>query len=160
MDKKVLIFLPFADQKNFREDEHPDFVITQLSTSAMLQDLGRVYNYQVIQRKNVKEFIQKQVEEFKPDWVIAEGNSATALMELKSPNSILINPRVNADLINEVPKEVRDSSFGYFGKDFEKDYEIFCFVYRFLPLLVFLICFSCFTFIQHNFKFSDVTIIK
>ena len=129
MDKKVLILLPFADQKNFREDEHSDFVITQLSTSVMLQDLGKVYNYQDIPGKNVKEFIQKKIEELCPDWIIGEGNSATALLELKLPNSILINPKVNADLINEVPKEVRDSSFGYFGKDFEKDYEIFQSVY-------------------------------
>ena len=129
MDKKVLIFLPFADQKNFSEDEHPDFVITQLSTSAMLQDLGRVYNYQDITGKTINNFIMDKIEEYRPDWIIAEGNSATVLLELKLPNSILINPKVNADLINEVPKEVRDSSFGYFGKDFEKDYEIFQSVY-------------------------------
>ena len=129
MDKKVLIFLPFADQKNFREDEHPDFVITQLSISAILQEMGKVYNYQDIPRKNVKDFIQRIIDEFMPDWIIAEGNSATVLLELKLPDSILINPKVNADLIKEVSKEVRDSSFGYFGKDFEKDYEIFQSVY-------------------------------
>ena len=129
MDKKVFIFLPFGDQKNFRGDEHPDFVITQLSTSAMLQDLGRVYNYQDIPGKTINKFIKDKIEEYRPDWIIAEGNSATALLELKLPNSILINPKVNADKIKEVPKEVRDSSFGYFGKDFEKDYERFQSVY-------------------------------
>ena len=125
MDKKVLIFLPFADQKNFREDEHPDFMITQLSISTLVQEMGKVYNYQVIPRKNVKEFIQKKIEELSPDWIIAAGNSATALLELKLPNSILINPKVNTEFIKEVPKELKDSSFGYFGMDFEKDYEIF-----------------------------------
>ena len=129
MDKKILIFLPFADQKNFREDEHPDFVITQLSISAILQEMGRVFNYQDIPSKKVKEFIKMKIEEFMPDWVIAEGNSATVLLDLKLPNSILINPKVNAEFIKEVPKEVRDSSFGYFGMDFEKDYEIFQSVY-------------------------------
>ena len=64
-----------------------------------------------------------------PDWIIAEGNSATALLELKFPNSILINPKVNVALIKEVPKEMRENSFGYFGRDFEKDYEIFQSVY-------------------------------
>ena len=129
MDKKVFIFLPFADQKNFREDDHPDFVITQLSISAMLKEMGMVYNYQDMPIKNVKEFIRKKIDELMPDWIIAEGNSASALLEVKFPNSILINPKVNADIIKEVPKEVRDSSFGYFGKDFEKDYEIFQSVY-------------------------------
>ena len=129
MDKKVLIFLPFTDQKNFREDEHPDFVITQLSISAILQQMGKVFNYQDIPARNIKEFIKTKIGVFRPDWIIAEGNSATALLELKLPNSILINPKVNADIIKEVPKEVRDSSFGFFGKDFEKDYEIFQSVY-------------------------------
>ena len=129
MDKKVLILLPYADQKNFREDEHSDFGITQLSTSVTLQELGKVYNYQDIPVKNVKQFILKKIEEFKPDWVVAEGNTATALMELKLQNSILINPKVDADLIKEVPKEVRDSSYGYFGMDHEKDYELFQSVY-------------------------------
>ena len=129
MEKKVLIFLPFADQKNFREDGHPDFMRTQLSISAILQEMGKVFNFQDIPSRNIKEFIKTKIEEFRPDWIIAEGNSATALLELKLPNSILINPKVNADIIKEVPKEVRDSSFGYFGKDFEKDYEIFQSVY-------------------------------
>lgn len=129
MEKKTLILLPYADQKNYRKDEKSDFVITQLSTTAMLQDLGIVYNYQDLPRKNIKEFIQKKIDEFMPDWIIAEGNSATVLLELKFPNSILINPKVIAELIKNVPKEVRDSSFGYFGKDFEKDYEIFQSVY-------------------------------
>ena len=129
MEKKVLIFLPFADQKNFREDEHPDFMRTQLSISAILQEMGEVFNFQDIPGKNAKEFIQKKIEELCPDWIIAEGNSATVLLELKLPNSILINLKVNADIIKEVPKEVKDSSFGYFGNDFEKDYEIFQSVY-------------------------------
>ena len=120
MEKKVLILLPYADQKNFREDEHSDFLITQLSISDMLREMGKVYNYQDLPRKNIKEFIQKKIDEFKPDWIVAEGNSATVLLELKLPNSILINPKIKTDLINEVPKEVRDSSFGYFGMDFEK----------------------------------------
>ena len=125
MDKKVLIFLPFADQKNFREDEHPDFVITQLSTSAVMDDMGKVYNYQTIPRKNVKEFIRKKVDEFGPDWIIAEGNSATAILELKLPNSILINPKVTAESLLNVSEKVRENSFGYFGMDHEKDYELF-----------------------------------
>ena len=129
MDKKVLIFLPFADQKNFREDEHPDFVITQLSTSAVMDDMGKVYNYQTIPRKNVKEFIRKKVEEFGPDWIIAEGNSATALLELALPNSILINPNVKTEALLNVSEEVKESSFGYFDMNHEKDYELFQSVY-------------------------------
>ena len=125
MDKKVMIFLPFADQKNYREDEKSDFVITQLSTSAMSQDLGIVDNYQDIPGKTINHFMKEKIEEHRPEWIIAEGNSAIALLELKLPNSILINPKVIADNIKEVPKEVRDSSFGYFGMDFEKNYEIF-----------------------------------
>ena len=125
MDKKVLIFLPFADQKNFREDEHPDFVITQLSTSAVMDDMGKVYNYHSIPRINVKEFIRKKVEELGPDWIIAEGNSATALLELKLPNSILINPKVTAESLLNVSEEVRETSFGYFDMNHEKDYELF-----------------------------------
>ena len=129
MDKKFMIFLPFADQKNYRENEQSDFVITQLSTSAMLQVLGGVYNYQDIPGKTINHFMKEKIEEYRPDWIIAEGNSATALLELKLPNSILINPKVNDDILKDTPKEVRDSSFGYFGMDFEKDYEIFQSVY-------------------------------
>lgn len=129
MDKKVLIFLPFADQKNFREDEHSDLVITQLSISTILQEMGKVYNYQDIPSKTIKYFIKEKIEENRPDWIIAVGNSATALLELKLPNSILIDPKVYAEQIKEVPKEVKDSSFGYFGMDFEKDYEIFQSIY-------------------------------
>ena len=129
MDKKVLIFLQFADQKNFREDEHTDFTITQLSTSAMLQELGIVYNYQDIPEKKVKEFIQEKIKECRPDWIIAEGNSASALIELKLSNSILINPKVNPEMLKDIPKDVRDNSFGYFGMEYEKDYELFQSVY-------------------------------
>ena len=129
MDKKILIFLPFDEQKNFRENDHHDLGITQLSTSVILQEIGKVYNYQDIPEENVKEFIKKKIEEFRPDWIIAEGNSATAVMELKSPNSILINPKVKPEVLFGITKEVKDTTFGYFGMDFEKDYEIFQSVY-------------------------------
>lgn len=129
MDKKVLIFLPFADQKNFLEDEHPDFVITQLSASSVLEGMGMVYNYQSIPRKNAKEFIRKKAEELRTDWIIAEGNSASALMELTLPNSILINPEVKEGCLVNVPEETKKTSFGYFGMDHEKDYELFQSVY-------------------------------
>ena len=129
MDKKVLIFLPFSSQKNVAEKGQPDLEMTRLSTSCELQEIGEVYIYKDIQGNNVKEFIQKKIEELGPDWVVAEGNGATALLELKFPNSIMINPKVDYGSLGEVTKEVKDNSFGYFGMHFEKDYELFQSVY-------------------------------
>lgn len=129
MNKKVLFFLPYADNMKFGDIENPDFEKVQLISTDMLKEMGKVYNYKEIPSIDVKEFIQKQIEECRPNYVVAEGNSASALMEVKFPNSILINPKVNADLLKEVPKEARANSYGYFDKNFEKDYELFQSVY-------------------------------
>lgn len=126
MGKEVLIFLSTFDRENPSMDEKTDFIIGQTVTSCEYFPLGEVYDYMLLPYNDpmeLKSFISKKIKEVKPKWIVAEGTSSTALMGMKIPNRILVNPRVEFEDLNNVPDYVRKSYYGFFDKKHEKDYE-------------------------------------
>lgn len=132
MEKEVLIFLSTFDKKDASMEAKTDFIIGQAETSCEYSSLGKVYDYMQLPYNNpasLKNFISSSINEGKPNWVVAEGTSGTALMGMKIPNRILVNPHVKFEDLNNVPDFVRESCYGFFDKKHEKDYKRFQSVY-------------------------------
>lgn len=132
MEKDVLIFLSTFDKKDASMDEKNDFIIGQAEIRCKYSHLGEVYDYMHLPYNNPQglvSFISAKIKEVKPKWVIAEGTSATAFMGMKISNRILVNPHISFDDLNNVPNYVRESTYGFFDKNHEKDYERFQSVY-------------------------------
>ena len=132
MDKKVLIFLSTFDKKDAIMEDKTDFIIGQNEMYREYKLLGEVYDYQKLPYNDsleLKKFIPEKIKENQPKWIVGEGTSATVLMGMKIPGRILVNPKVSFDDLNNVADYVRQSTFGFFDKNHEKDYERFQSVY-------------------------------
>lgn len=132
MKKDVLIFLSTFDKKDASMEEKTDFVIGQNEMYLEYKPLGEVYDYRNLPYNDpsaLKAFISEKINVNGPKWIVGEGTSATVLMGIKIPDRIMINPKVSFDDLNNVPDFVRKSTFGFFDKNHEKDYERFQSVY-------------------------------
>ena len=132
MKRKVLIFLSTFNKKDATMEEKTDFIIGQSEAYSELYSLGEVFDYRNLpynDSNGLKNFISEKIKENQPKWIIGEGTSATALIDMKVPGRILVNPKVSFEDLNNVPDYVRQSTFGFFDKYHEKDYEKFQSVY-------------------------------
>ena len=132
MKKDVLIFLSTFDKKNASMEEKTDFIIGQNETYLEYKSLGEVCDYRKLPYNDptgLKKFISEKITENQPKWIVGEGTSATVLIGMKIPDRIMVNPKVSFDDLNNVPDYVRQSTFGFFDKYHEKDYERFQSVY-------------------------------
>ena len=132
MKKDVLIFLSTFHKKDATMEEKTDFIISQAESYSEFYPLGEVFDYRNLPYNNLpelKKFISEKINENGPKWIVGEGTSATVLMGMKIPGRILVNPKVSFEDLNNVPYYVRESTFGFFDKYHEKDYERFQSVY-------------------------------
>ena len=132
MKKDVLIFLGTFDRKDASMEEKTDFIIGQNEIYLEYKSLGEVFDYRKLPDNDpfgLKSFISEKIRGRNPKWIIGEGTSATALMGMKLAGRILVNPEVSFEDLNNVPEYVRQSTFGFFDKYHEKDYEKFQSVY-------------------------------
>ena len=132
MKEEVLIFLGTFEKPEASMEEKTDFIIEQNEMYLELKPLGVVYDYNALpynDRAALKNFISEKIGECKPKWIIGDGTSATVLMSMKIPRRILVNPKVTFEDLNNVTDKVRHSTFGFFDKHHEKDYERFQSVY-------------------------------
>ena len=125
MNKKALIFLGTFNKKNASMEEKNDFIIGQTFVFAEYAESGTVFDYTQIPPDDVAGFIKKKIKELKPLWVVGEGTSASALMKMKVAGRVLVNPPVGFDDLNNVPDHVRQTTYGFFDKDHEEDYNRF-----------------------------------
>ena len=132
MDKKVIIFLSTFDKKEASMEEKTDFIICQNEMYLEYESHGEVFDYRKLPYNDtvgLKTFILEKIKVNQPKWIVGEGTSATVLMGMKIPDRILVNPKVIFEDLNNVPDYVRQSTFGFFDKYHEKDYERFQSVY-------------------------------
>ena len=132
MDKKVLIFLSIFNKKDASMEEKTDFIIGQNEIYLEYKSIGEIFNYRKLPYNDpvgLKSFISEKIKVNNPKWIVGEETSATVLMGMKVPGRILVNPKVSFDDLNNVPDYVRQSTFGFFDKFHEKDYEKFQSVY-------------------------------
>ncbi len=129
MKRKTLIFLKPFTVKNPTLDQQTAFLMRENVNEVECADLGKIYNNDALYGKDISEFITNKVEEIHPEWIIAEGECATAALRLKRQKKILLNPKVSADDLNNVPESARQFTFGFFDDRHEQDYERFLAVY-------------------------------
>lgn len=128
----VLVFLSTFDKKDASMEVKTDFIIGQAEAYSEFYQLGEVFDYRNLpynDPKGLKNFISEKIKENKPKWIVGEGTSATVLIGMKIPGRIMVNPKVTFNDLNNVPNHVRESTFGFFDKYHEKDYERFQSVY-------------------------------
>ena len=113
-------------------EEKTDFIIYQNEIYMEYKPLGEVFDYRKLPYNDafgLKNFILEKIKESKPKWIVGEESSATTLMDMKIPGRIMVNPKVSFEDLNNIPDHVRESTFGFFDKYHEKNYERFQSVY-------------------------------
>lgn len=126
MKRKTLIFLKPFTKKNATTEEKTDFLVRENVNEMECASLGMIFGNDELYGKDIKEFIRSKISELKPEWVIAEGESATVVLELKEQKKVLINPKVSsAEGAENVPASDADYTFGFFDQLHEADYERF-----------------------------------
>ena len=129
MKQKTLIFLKPFTQKNPTLDQQNEFIMRENVNEVECARLGRIFNNEDLHGRDIQEFIAKKVEEFRPEWIIAENECATAAFKLKRQKKILINPEVVLDDLNNVSELTRQNTFSFFDDKHSQDYERFLSVY-------------------------------
>lgn len=129
MKSKTLIFLKPFTIKNPTLDEQNAFMMREIVNEVECADIGAIYNNDQLYGKNLSEFIAKEVQRLRPEWIVAEGQCATVALALKKQKKVLLNPKVSFDDLNDVPEHTRKNTFGFFDDQHEQDYERFLTVY-------------------------------
>lgn len=83
MKQKTLIFLKPFTLKNPTLDQQDEFITRESVNMVECADLGKIYNNDDLYGKDISEFITKKVEEFRPEWIIAEDECATVALKEK-----------------------------------------------------------------------------
>lgn len=133
MNKKkndILIFLNYWDNPNPTSDTQMGFMLSEMDNETESEDLGEVYSNGFFVGKNQKEAIKGEIRKYRPKWVIGLENTATILLSLHRQKKILINPSVTMNDLNWVTEEDINDTYAFFSADYEKDYEVYCKVYR------------------------------
>lgn len=129
MKNEVIIFLEKFDVKRNTSDRQMGFILTEMEDEEAGAEFGVVYGnrdfFQKDQRKVMSDIIQSN----RPKWVIGLYNSASILLKKRNQRKILINPQIVYNDLNNVSDFDRQYTYGFFDKDFEKDYELFQKVY-------------------------------
>lgn len=129
MKRKTLIFLKPFTIKNPTRDQQNAFMMRENVNEVECADLGMIYSNKDLYDKDITEFISNKVKEIHPEWIIAEGECATAALKLKHQKKILLNPTVSTDDLNNVSEIALQHTFGFFDDRHELDYERFQSVY-------------------------------
>lgn len=129
MKRKNLVFLKPFTIKNPTQDQQTEFLMRENVNEVECTELGKIYNNETLHGKDISEFITKEVERLRPEWIIAEGECATAALQLKGQKKILLNPKVTTDDLNNVPESTRQFTIAFFDDNHEQDYERFQSVY-------------------------------
>jgi hypothetical protein len=123
--ENVLIFLRPFTIKNPTVDEQNAFMGREIVNEVECADLGEIYSNEVLYDKDLNVFIRNEVKRKHPEWIVAEGASATAAFGIRHQKKILINPNVSYDELNNVSEFDRQKTFAFFDSCHEQDYEHF-----------------------------------
>lgn len=129
MKTKTLIFLKPFTIKTPTLDEQNAFMMREIVNEMECADLGKVYTNEQLHGKDIAEFISKAIAEHRPEWIVAEGECATAALKLKNQKRVLLNPKVAFDDLNNVYEHTSRNTFGFFDDRHEQDYVRFQSVY-------------------------------
>ena len=126
---KTLVFLRPFTLKNPTLDQQNDFMIREIVNELECNIAGKFYTNDDLYGKDINIFIRAEIEKYKPEWVVAENESATVVLCLRNQKKILINPSVTYEDLNNVSEFSRENTWGFFDQDHEGDYERFTTVF-------------------------------
>ena len=129
MKRKTLIFLKPFTLKNPTLDQQNEFIMRENVNEVECESLGKIYTNDDLYGQDIQAFIVKNVEELRPEWIIAENECATVALKMKHQKKILLNPKVNFEDLNNVSEPNRQNTFAFFDYKHEQDYERFLSVY-------------------------------
>lgn len=124
-----IIFLSPFSMKDASLDDKTSFLIGECFNVAEYEGMGKIYTYQQLTRSDIRSFIRHEIRSLHPNWVIAENESATAVLGLKCQKKILINPTVQFNNLNNIPEFAREFTYAFFDRTHERDYNRFQTVY-------------------------------
>lgn len=129
MKRKNAIFLKPFTIKNPTLEEQNAYMLSQIINEVESGELGEIFSNDDLFGKDITEFISGKVNELQPEWIIAEGKCATAVLKMKLRKKVLINPAVTTEDLNNVSEQERCNTFGFFDRRHEEDYGRFQSVY-------------------------------
>lgn len=129
MKRKALVFLKPFTIMNPTLDEQNAFMLREIVNEVECADLGRIYTNEQLYGHDIAAFINQKINHHHPEWVVAEGECATAAFHIRRQKKILINPKVTFDDLNNVSEHTRQNTFGFFDDRHEQDYNRFQSVY-------------------------------
>lgn len=127
--KNTLIFLQTFNIANPVPEEQLGFIMCETLSFGEYRELGKVYDNNKLYEKNLREFIPDEVNRLRPEWIVAEAESATIALHLKRQKKVLINPQVTFEDLNNVSDYDRRHTWAFFDLYHEKDYNKFQSVY-------------------------------
>lgn len=126
---KTLIFLRPFTVRNPTLEKQTAFLERELVNKTECAELGEIYSTGMLQGEKLHEFIKQKIADNSPEWIIAEGESATAAIAFTGVKKILINPRVTEQTIEKCKCVYEDFDYnhttGFFSESYESDYERF-----------------------------------
>lgn len=125
MKTKTLIFLKPFSIKNPTLDEQNDFMTTEIVNEVECDNLGKIYNNDMLHGRNLAAFIPEQIKENNPQWLIAVGECATVALNTRNQKKVVLNPKVGFEHLNNVSVFDRENTYGFFDDRHEQDYERF-----------------------------------
>lgn len=126
---KTLVFLRPFTIKNPTLDEQNAFMGREIVNEVECACLGEIYSNEILYGKNLDEFIRNTVKEKHPEWIVAEGKSATVVLGIRNQKKVVINPNVSYEDLNNVSEFDSQHTYGFFDDCHEQDYERFQTVY-------------------------------
>lgn len=126
---KTLIFLRPFTIKNPTLDEQNAFMGREIVNEMECVDLGKIYSNEELYGKDLNEFIRDTVKAKHPEWIVAEGKSASVALGIRNQKKVVINPKVSYDDLNNVSEFDRQHTYAFFDNLHEQDYERFQTVY-------------------------------
>ena len=89
----VLIFLQLFNLATPTPEDQMNFILCDTFCFGEYSEMGKVYDNASLYNKDLTEFIPAEIKRLKPNWIVAEGDSATVVLRLKRQKKVLINPR-------------------------------------------------------------------
>ncbi len=129
MNNKPLFFLKPFTLKNPTTDQQTAFLLQQTATEMECSEVGPTFGNDALYGHDIMEFVTEKVKLYKPEWIVAENECASAALKLMKQKKILLNPTVTTDDLNNVTEFARQNTFAFFDNLHWDDYERFLTVY-------------------------------
>ena len=129
MKQKPLIFLKPFTIKNPTLDEQNEFIMRENVTEIEYSNLGIIFGNDDYYGQDIATFIANKVKALHPEWIVAEGQCATAVLAIRNQKKVLLNPKVSFEHLNNISDFDIENTYGFFDDRHEKDYERFQSVY-------------------------------